>query len=83
MNDAIQFSSRVGDDGMLSLQVNLGKSEAKKEVVVTIAPVPAAQAVDASSLNWHDFIERTYGSCDGLGVERHDQGTFEEREPIL
>ncbi len=83
MSDTIQFNSRVGDDGVLNLQVNLGQSEAKREVVVTIAPVAAESAADTALLSWHEFIERTYGSCEGLGVERHDQGTFEEREPIL
>ncbi|MEX2092061.1 MAG: hypothetical protein WD971_05260 [Pirellulales bacterium] len=82
MSDVIQFSSRVGDDGVLNLRVNLGQTEAKREVVVTIAPVAVESVVDTASLNWHEFIERTYGSCEGLGVERHDQGTFEEREPI-
>lgn len=82
MSDVIQFSSRVGDDGVLNFQVNLGQSEAKREVVVTIA-TSAENAADAALLSWHDFIERTYGSCEGLGVERCDQGTFEDREPIL
>jgi hypothetical protein len=82
MSDAIQFHSRVGNDGVLNLQVNLGQSEATKEVVVTIAPVAAEPAVDAASLSWHEFIERTYGSCAGRGLERHDQGQFEQRESL-
>ena len=68
MSEVIQFSSRVGDDGVLNLQVNLGQSEAKREVVVTIAPVAAESVVDTALLSWHEFIERTYGSCEGLGV---------------
>ena len=82
MSDTIQFHSRVGNDGVLNLQVNLGQSETKKEVVVTIAPVAAEPAVDAASLSWHEFIDRTYGSCAGQGLRRHDQGQFEQREPI-
>ena len=82
MSDAIQFNSRVGDDGVLNLQVNLGRTEAKKVVVVTIEPVAADMAHDAASVGWHEFIERTYGSCAGRGLEHHDQGQFEQREPI-
>jgi hypothetical protein len=82
MNDAIQLNSRVGDDGVLNLTVNLGQAEAKKNVVVTIKPVGADSAHDAAVLDWHEFIERTYGSCAGRGLERHDQGQFEIREPI-
>jgi hypothetical protein len=82
MSDAIQFNSRVGDDGMLNLQIDLGQAGAKKEVVVTIEPLAADTDRDAESLDWHKFIERTYGSCAGLGLERHEQGQFDEREPI-
>ena len=82
MSDAIQFNTRVGDDGVLNLQVNLGQTEAKKDVVITIEPVGPGAAQDAAALDWHDFIERTYGSCAGRGLERHDQGQFEQREPI-
>jgi hypothetical protein len=83
MSDAIQFHSRVGDDGTLSVQVNLGCSQAKKEVVVTIEPLSTGdEARQAAAMPWPDFIERTYGSCAGLGLERHEQGDFESREPI-
>jgi hypothetical protein len=82
MNETIQFHSRVGDDGVLNVQVDLGRSEAKKEVVVTVealcnVPQPAA------AMAWPDFVEQTYGSCAGLGLERHEQGDFESREPIV
>lgn len=83
MNDAIQFHSRVGDDGILDVQVNLGRTEAKKEVVVTIEPLSVSdEAQQAGNMPWPDFVERTYGSCAGLGLERHEQGAFESREPI-
>ena len=41
MSDTIQFYSRVGDDGVLNVQVNLGSAEAKREVVVTIESLSA------------------------------------------
>lgn len=83
MGDAIQFHSRVGDDGILDVQVDLGRTEAKKEVVVTIEPLSASdEAQRAADMPWPDFVERTYGSCAGLGLDRHEQGAFEPREPI-
>jgi hypothetical protein len=83
MNDAIQFHSRVGDDGILNVQVDLGRAEAQKQVVVTIEPTPAGEPADqAAAMAWPDFVERTYGSCAGLGLERPEQGDFESREPL-
>lgn len=36
----------------------------------------------AATIPWPDFIQQTYGSCAGLGLERREQGDFEPREPI-
>jgi hypothetical protein len=83
MSDAIQFHSRVGDDGILNVRLNLGRTEAAKEVLVTIEPLcDAAVATEASAMPWHNFVEQTYGSCANLGLEPHEQGTFETRERI-
>lgn len=82
MSGTLQFHSRVGDDGVLNLQVNLGQTEAKKEVVVTIAPMSSISVVDPNALDWHAFLDRTYGSCEGMGVERPEQLPLEERDPI-
>jgi hypothetical protein len=83
MTDAIQFHGRVGDDGVLDLRLNLGRAEAKQDVVVTIQPVSAnANPPNPSRKEWSDFIAQTYGSCAGLGLERAEQGEYEEREPL-
>jgi hypothetical protein len=83
MSDAIQFHSRVGDDGVLHVQVNLGRTEASKEVVVTVAPLPdSSDMLPPDSQSWQEFVVATYGSCAGLGLERPDQGEFEVRESI-
>jgi hypothetical protein len=83
MNGAIQYHSRVGDDGVLSMEIHLGRAEAKKEVVVTIRPLAAGQAAASENpLDWHEFVDNTYGSCAGLGLERPEQGQFEQREAI-
>jgi hypothetical protein len=83
MSDAIQFHSRVGDDGILNVQINLGRAKAQKQVVVTIEPTSAGDpAEQATAMAWPDFIKSTYGSCAGLGLERREQGAFESREPL-
>ena len=83
MTDGIQFHSRVGDDGVLDVHVNLGRGEAQKEVIVTIEPVSAGDAPElAAAMSWPEFVQQTYGSCAGLGLERQEQGAFESREPI-
>jgi hypothetical protein len=83
MSDAIQFHSRVGSDGVLSVQVNLGSAEASKDVVVTVSPIEGAEkTAGTGALPWQEFVEATYGSCAGMGLERADQGELEVREPI-
>jgi hypothetical protein len=76
MTQPLQFHSQVGPDGVLNVQVNLGASEAKRDVVVTIQPLSQPGA-DANQLDWHEFLNRTYGSCAGLGVERPELGIIE------
>jgi hypothetical protein len=83
MAETIQFQSRVGKGGILDLHVPLGETEAGAEVLVTIRHVSdraIPRAIDRA--DWHRFVELTYGSCAGLGVERHSQGEFEKREAI-
>jgi hypothetical protein len=82
MNDNIQFQSRVGDDGVLNVQLNLGQAEARKDVKITIEPVSSKAGQQSETMSWPDFVERTYGSCAGLGLERPEQGSIEIREPI-
>ena len=80
MTQPIELHSRVGDDGILTLRVPLGPAEAGSEVVVRIEPVGVGSAQSPS--NWQKFVDETYGSCAGLGLERQDQGAFEGREAL-
>lgn len=80
MTKPLELHSRVGADGVLSLRVPLGPAEAGCEVVVRIEPVNGGSA--QAPPDWQRFVDETYGSCAGLGLERQDQGTFEVREAI-
>jgi hypothetical protein len=83
MTDTVEFHSRVGQDGVLDLHIPLGNAEAGADVVVTIRRAPGNGAVTHGGLtDWHDFVETTYGSCAGFGVERQPQGGFDKREAI-
>jgi hypothetical protein len=79
---AIQLESRVGDDGVLSLQVPLGPAEARSRVIVTISPfLRQSQSVDQENSDWKEFISRTYGSCDGLGLEEPEDLPLPQVDP--
>ena len=83
MTDRIEFKSRVNEDGTLDLHVPLGESEAGVDVIVTIRRAsPAAPAGAVDPQEWHRFVQETYGSCAGLGLERQPQGEFERRETL-
>ncbi len=77
----IQIESEVGGDGVLDLRVPLGESEANARVLVTIEPAvsPNHSRTD-SEQDWHEFVQRTYGSCVGLGLEEPDDLPLQQRD---
>jgi hypothetical protein len=78
---SIQFESEVGPDGILDLHVPLGVSGARSRVVVTIQPLPAVAPENRrQSSDWHDFVDRTYGSCAGLGLEEPADLPLKQRD---
>jgi hypothetical protein len=67
---SVQFQTEIGPDGVLNLSIQLGQAEAKTPVVVTIQPLgDDTSNVPNQELGWHDFVNQTYGSCAGLGLE--------------
>jgi hypothetical protein len=67
---AIQLESQVDDKGVLSLQVLLGPNEARSRVLVTIESASRDRsAPERDESDWHQFVQGTYGSCAGLGLE--------------
>jgi hypothetical protein len=59
MDNSIHFQSRVGDDGVLNIQLNLGAAEAKRDVKITIEPVISEAGQQPEAMSWPDFVERT------------------------
>jgi hypothetical protein len=80
MPETVEFKSRVGPDGTLDVHVALGEAQAGADVVVTIRRASPSSQADRSE--WLRFVNQTYGSCAGLGLERQPQGEFEAREAI-
>ena len=82
----VKVESTVGSDGVLTLRVPLGPGEAGSRVVVTIepatAPATTAAGTAGGTTDWHEFVEQTYGSCAGLGLERQEQGRLADRETV-
>lgn len=78
----IQIHSHTGPDGLLRLQVPLGKDDGDKDVLVTIQALVEGEEEPKDVSSWHQFVEETYGSCAGLGLKRHEQGEIEQRETI-
>ncbi len=64
----VQVESEVGADGVLELRIPLGVPDARRRVMVTIQPLPTPPSASEPS-DWHEFVQRTYGSCAGLGLE--------------
>jgi hypothetical protein len=79
MSDRIQIHSRIGKDGVLQVRVPFRPADAGKDMLVTITP---GNNQASNHLDWQQFLDSTYGSCAGLGLERPDQGRFEEREAL-
>jgi len=81
----ITLRSHVGEDGIMHLQVPVGKTDVDLEVVVIIQPsVPAKKANPPEARGWPlGFFERTAGAWQGEPLTRGAQGEYEKRDEIL
>jgi hypothetical protein len=75
----VQFESKVGVDGVLSLQIPFGTAEAQQRVLITVQPLPAEPPHEAQGVDWPTFVAETYGSCAGLGLEEPEDLSAQQR----
>jgi hypothetical protein len=75
----IVLKAKVGGDGILHLALSIGKTEADKEVQVTVESVPKPPM---SQEEWQAFVKRTAGCIADPQFRRWDQGEYEKREPL-
>ena len=82
----IKLRLQVGEDGILHLDIPVDMKGIELEVTVTVEPVKkqidSLGEEDIKRLEWHDFIDRTYGCLANNPIIRYPQGEYEEREPI-
>jgi hypothetical protein len=62
-----QVQSRIGPDGVLSLQLPFAPEDANRPVNVTVTP--AVSAGEVGQAEWTEIVNRAYGSCAGLDLE--------------
>ncbi len=79
MNTTV-VTSRVGADGVLSVVLPLGPAGANQEVRVTVEPIASKPAMTQEE--WTAWVKSMAGSIDDPTFRRHEQGDFEQRDPL-
>ena len=78
--ETMKVKTRIGNDGILKLEVPTGLADREVEVVLVVQAAEP-QAVDENG--WPiGFFERTYGALADDPIERPPQLPLEERDPI-
>ncbi|MFB2895184.1 hypothetical protein ACE1CI_19930 [Aerosakkonemataceae cyanobacterium BLCC-F50] len=70
---SVTLRHRVGEDGILHLDVPVGLNDAELEVTITFKEVASATTVP-EELEWKEFVEKTYGSCADDPIVIDEQG---------
>ncbi|MBV8884690.1 MAG: hypothetical protein JO235_11935 [Chroococcidiopsidaceae cyanobacterium CP_BM_RX_35] len=80
----ITLCSYVGEDGIMHLQVPVGKTDVDLEVVVIIQPSTSAKTNPPEVRGWPPgFFERTAGAWQGEPLTRAEQGEAEQRDELV
>ncbi|MBD0388293.1 MAG: hypothetical protein ICV54_17755 [Nostoc sp. C3-bin3] len=83
---SIKIRSYVGEDGILHLDIPVEMKETELEVTMTLKSIKkqptSLKEEELRQLEWHEFIDKTYGCLADDPIMRHPQGEYEEREPI-
>jgi hypothetical protein len=78
------LTTQVGTDGVLTLNLTLGRDDANRTVRVIIEPVAeAARPLPVTDrAGWLQFIAETGGSITDPTFERPAQGEYEQRDEL-
>lgn len=74
---SIKITAHVGEDGILKLEVPVGKPNVDCEVTVNVPEV------NEQRREWEAFVNEMYGALADDPIERGDQGIPETRDAIL
>jgi len=79
----IELRTRIGPDGVLTLNVPAGLSEANREVKVIVEPADVLVGKNAKMTpeEWARFVYETAGAWKG-DLERPEQGVLETRDQL-
>ena len=78
--ETMKLKMRIGDDGVLKLEIPTGLSAREVEVVLVMQ---AAEPPAVDENGWPiGFFDRTYGALADDPIERPPQLPLEERDPI-
>ena len=78
----LELRARIGPDGVLTLNVPVGNSEANREVKVIVEPADlAGETTKLTQDQWARFVQETAGAWLG-DLERPDQGELEVRDRL-
>ncbi|OKH31113.1 hypothetical protein NIES2119_29535 [[Phormidium ambiguum] IAM M-71] len=70
---SVTLRHRVGEDGILHLDVPVGLNDAELEVTITFKKVAPTTTI-SEELEWKEFVEKTYGSCTDDPIVIDEQG---------
>lgn len=79
----VELTSVADGDGVLTLTVPLGKSEANRQVRVTVEPLARVTESSLSAEQWRRSVRELAGSITDPTFRRHDQGEFENRDELF
>ncbi len=74
----VTLEGRVGDDGVLRLEVPFPTGESGRRVRATLQVLPE----DMSQEEWRAAVLRSAGSIPDPTFVRHPQGEHQERDPL-
>ncbi|MBE9005939.1 hypothetical protein IQ259_12990 [Fortiea sp. LEGE XX443] len=82
---SIKLTKRVGEDGILHLDIPVGIADREVEIMVIYQPIEIPkQHKTPEELGWPPgFLEQTAGCLADDPIQRYPQGEYEEREPLL
>ena len=80
---SIKLKKRVGEDGILHLDIPLGMIDQELEVMVIYQSIETVSQTSNNLGYPPDFFEQTYGSCEDDPIVIDSEGDFEQREEIV